>query len=95
MIDVFSQSQGIEMNTVHCKAIFGQGMFYSVSFYYLFHYVFMYMFYVFSKCLHFSGFVDDTPVFLAKPQTYMNLSGESVCYSYIIVISVILPVAFF
>lgn len=26
MIDVFAQSQGIAMNTVHCKAIFGQGM---------------------------------------------------------------------
>ncbi|XP_062076537.1 peptidyl-tRNA hydrolase, mitochondrial [Humulus lupulus] len=47
MIDTFAQSQGIEMNTVHCKAIFGQ------------------------------GFVGDTPVFLAKPQTYMNLIGES------------------
>ncbi|KAM5582279.1 peptidyl-tRNA hydrolase, mitochondrial [Rosa sericea] len=47
MIDVFAQSQGIAMNRVHCKAIFGQ------------------------------GFVDEVPVFLAKPQTYMNLSGES------------------
>lgn len=27
-----------------------------------------------------SGFVDGVPVFLAKPQTYMNLSGESVSY---------------
>ncbi|XP_020421687.1 peptidyl-tRNA hydrolase, mitochondrial isoform X2 [Prunus persica] len=25
MIDVFANSQGIEMSTVHCKAIFGQG----------------------------------------------------------------------
>ena len=25
-----------------------------------------------------SGFVHEVPVFLAKPQTYMNLSGESV-----------------
>ncbi|ONH99009.1 hypothetical protein PRUPE_6G004600 [Prunus persica] len=47
MIDVFANSQGIEMSTVHCKAIFGQ------------------------------GFVGEVPVFLAKPQTYMNLSGES------------------
>lgn len=28
-----------------------------------------------------SGFVGGVPVFLAKPQTYMNLSGECVCYS--------------
>ncbi|KAI5384993.1 peptidyl-tRNA hydrolase, mitochondrial isoform X1 [Lathyrus oleraceus] len=47
MIDAFAESQGIAMNTVHCKAIFGK------------------------------GFVDEVPVFLAKPQTYMNLSGES------------------
>ncbi|XP_057956473.1 peptidyl-tRNA hydrolase, mitochondrial isoform X2 [Malania oleifera] len=47
MIDAFAESQGIPLNTAHCKAIFGQ------------------------------GFVGDVPVFLAKPQTYMNLSGES------------------
>ncbi|XP_059628776.1 peptidyl-tRNA hydrolase, mitochondrial isoform X2 [Cornus florida] len=47
MIDAFAQSQGISMDTVHCKALFGQ------------------------------GFVGDVPVLLAKPQTYMNLSGES------------------
>lgn len=47
MIDAFAAAQGIEMNTVHCKAVFGQ------------------------------GFVDDAPVLIAKPQTYMNLSGES------------------
>ncbi|KAL6200787.1 hypothetical protein ACLB2K_030568 [Fragaria x ananassa] len=47
MIDVFAQSQGIAMDRVHCKAIFGQ------------------------------GFVDEVPVLIAKPQTYMNLSGES------------------
>nr|XP_048328326.1 peptidyl-tRNA hydrolase, mitochondrial isoform X14 [Ziziphus jujuba var. spinosa] len=50
MIDAFAESQGIAMDTVHCKAIFGQ------------------------------GFVGDIPVFLAKPQTYMNLSGESAFY---------------
>uniref|UniRef100_A0A7N0TJT4 Peptidyl-tRNA hydrolase n=2 Tax=Kalanchoe fedtschenkoi TaxID=63787 RepID=A0A7N0TJT4_KALFE len=47
MIDVFAESQGIQMDSVHCKAIFGK------------------------------GFIGDVPVFLAKPQTYMNLSGES------------------
>ncbi|KAK4773556.1 hypothetical protein SAY87_028575 [Trapa incisa] len=47
MIDAFAESQGISMDTVHCKALFGQ------------------------------GFIDDAPVILAKPQTYMNLSGVS------------------
>lgn len=47
MIDAFAESQGISMDTVHCKALFGKGL------------------------------VDDVPVLLAKPQTYMNLSGES------------------
>ncbi|GKV32797.1 hypothetical protein SLEP1_g41374 [Rubroshorea leprosula] len=48
MIDAFTEPQGIEMNTVHCKALFEQ------------------------------DFVDDAPVILGKPQTYMNLSGESI-----------------
>ncbi|XP_075499692.1 peptidyl-tRNA hydrolase, mitochondrial [Primulina tabacum] len=47
LIDAFAKSQGISMDAVHCKAIFGK------------------------------GFVHGVPVFLAKPQTYMNLSGES------------------
>ncbi|KAJ4814943.1 Peptidyl-tRNA hydrolase family protein [Rhynchospora pubera] len=47
MIDAFARSQGIPMTTVHCKALFGEGM------------------------------VEGVPVLLAKPQTYMNLSGES------------------
>ncbi|KAK1435226.1 hypothetical protein QVD17_00987 [Tagetes erecta] len=47
MIDTFAESQGIAMDTVFCKAIFGKGV------------------------------VDGVSVLLAKPQTYMNLSGES------------------
>ncbi|KAF3323809.1 peptidyl-tRNA hydrolase [Carex littledalei] len=46
-IDAFARSEGIPMTTVHCKALFGEGM------------------------------VEGAPVLLAKPQTYMNLSGES------------------
>ncbi|GAV80129.1 Pept_tRNA_hydro domain-containing protein, partial [Cephalotus follicularis] len=48
MIDAFAEAQGMKLNTVKCKAVFGQ------------------------------GFVGDAPVVLAKPQTYMNLSGESI-----------------
>lgn len=29
-IDAFSSSLGIDMNTLHCKALFGQGMFNSL-----------------------------------------------------------------
>ncbi|PWA96023.1 peptidyl-tRNA hydrolase family protein [Artemisia annua] len=47
MIDTFVESEGIAMDSVFCKAIFGKGI------------------------------VDGVPVLLAKPQTYMNLSGES------------------
>nr|GLL21894.1 peptidyl-tRNA hydrolase, mitochondrial-like [Ipomoea trifida] len=47
MVDAFAESVGIQMEDVHCKAIFGK------------------------------GFLNGVPVFLAKPQTYMNLSGES------------------
>ncbi|KAK8568835.1 hypothetical protein V6N12_007374 [Hibiscus sabdariffa] len=47
MIDAFAEAQGIGVNSLNCKAIFGQ------------------------------GFVGDAPLLLAKPQTYMNLSGES------------------
>ena len=27
MIDVFAESVGIPMNRIHCKAVFGEGMF--------------------------------------------------------------------
>ncbi|GFQ00861.1 peptidyl-tRNA hydrolase mitochondrial [Phtheirospermum japonicum] len=52
LIDAFAKSQGILMDSVHCKAIFGKGQSHT--------------------CM-----VHGVPVFLAKPQTYMNLSGES------------------
>ncbi|KAG8387368.1 hypothetical protein BUALT_Bualt02G0014100 [Buddleja alternifolia] len=60
LIDAFAKSQGISMDTVHCKAIFGKGLFHIIAISY------------YCVCL-----VGEVPVFLAKPQTYMNLSGES------------------
>lgn len=73
------------MDTVHCKAFFGQGVF-PLS---LFHSLSRLCSFVLLKSVHWSsngcewdfgflGLVGDVPVFLAKPQTYMNLSGESV-----------------
>ncbi|KAF8403971.1 hypothetical protein HHK36_012081 [Tetracentron sinense] len=64
MIDALAESQGISMNSVHCKALFGKGLFDSSNFFFN---------YYFDSCL-----VNDVPIFLAKPQTYMNISGESV-----------------
>lgn len=79
MVDAFAESEGICMNTVHCKAIFGQGHFH------LLHLIFFTdgLFGVsceVNEWYNIPGFVGDAPVLLAKPQTYMNLSGESVSY---------------
>lgn len=84
MIDAFAEAQGIEMDTLNCKAIFGQGLLSSSSF--SLRTKKKNFFYILRVCeIYFlfddfivSGFVDDAPVLLAKPQTYMNLSGESV-----------------
>ncbi|RYR46805.1 hypothetical protein Ahy_A07g032633 [Arachis hypogaea] len=64
MIDAFAASVGIPMDTVHCKALFGKGLSLALD--------------SLLVRLSFVGFVGNIPVFLAKPQTYMNLSGESV-----------------
>ncbi|KAK3026373.1 hypothetical protein RJ639_040462 [Escallonia herrerae] len=67
MIDAFAESQGIPMDTVHCKAVFGKG----IS--------------LLEKSIF--RFIDGVPVLLAKPQTYMNLSGESVTKMVLLAIS--------
>lgn len=48
MVDTIAEAEGISINSVSFKALFGKGV------------------------------IGDVPVILAKPQTYMNLSGESV-----------------
>lgn len=85
LIDAFAKSQGISMNAVHCKAIFGKG---SVQCSFLLLFLTMVFFTLLCTCVFGvghcsfwtfpSGFVHGVPVFLAKPQTFMNLSGESV-----------------
>lgn len=83
LIDAFAKDATISMDTVHCKAIFGKGRvlhFYLPTHCVLFrNFSFMSMFFI---CCS-SGFVDGIPVFLAKPQTYMNLSGEAVSDIYV------------
>ncbi|KAK2368086.1 Peptidyl-tRNA hydrolase family protein [Trifolium repens] len=49
MVDTIAEAEGISMNSVSFKALFGK------------------------------GYIGDVPVILAKPQTFMNLSGESIC----------------
>ncbi|XVE64074.1 hypothetical protein DITRI_Ditri07aG0072000 [Diplodiscus trichospermus] len=48
MVDAIGEAEGISINTVNFKALFGR------------------------------GFIGNVPVMLAKPQTFMNCSGESV-----------------
>ncbi|WJX72415.1 aminoacyl-tRNA hydrolase [Trifolium repens] len=48
MVDTIAEAEGISMNSVSFKALFGK------------------------------GYIGDVPVILAKPQTFMNLSGESI-----------------
>ncbi|KAL2239168.1 UNVERIFIED_CONTAM: Peptidyl-tRNA hydrolase, mitochondrial [Sesamum indicum] len=85
LVDAFAKSQGISMDSVHCKAIFGKGLSHIISMYN--HTLLMSITSSVCLCVYFynetgfwmfpSGFVNGVPVFLAKPQTYMNLSGES------------------
>ncbi|WVZ10975.1 hypothetical protein V8G54_015505, partial [Vigna mungo] len=48
MVDAIAEAEGISMNSVSFKGLFGKGL------------------------------IGDVPVILAKPQTFMNCSGESV-----------------
>ncbi|OIW10046.1 hypothetical protein TanjilG_32786 [Lupinus angustifolius] len=48
MVDAIAEAEGISMNSVSFKALFGK------------------------------GYIGDVPVILAKPQTFMNLSGQSI-----------------
>lgn len=87
MIDAFSESVGISMNIPLCKALFGEGGFvpkHVLIVHFLASFCRRYELYLCGSTntgLVISGFVGDAPVLLAKPQTYMNLSGESVSES--------------
>ncbi|KAG6433192.1 hypothetical protein SASPL_104800 [Salvia splendens] len=73
-IDAFAKSHGIAMDSVHCKAIFGKGTLHMIDYACaknLNHFDFV------ISWMWFSGIINMVPVFLSKPQTYMNLSGES------------------
>ncbi|RZS07757.1 hypothetical protein BHM03_00038642 [Ensete ventricosum] len=75
MIDAFAQSLGISMASNHFKSLFGEGLLSSSSSSSSSSFFFFCYLNTFFLLL---GMVGGTPVLLAKPQTYMNLSGESV-----------------
>ncbi|KAF8389788.1 hypothetical protein HHK36_024307 [Tetracentron sinense] len=69
MVDAIAEAEGISMSSVCFKALFGKGS------------------HIFNTLLQFScllsaspnlGCIGNVPVMLAKPQTFMNVSGESV-----------------
>lgn len=85
MIDHIAQAQRIAMNTIQSKALIGIGS-YSVDFF-----LTVFFYYPFCCCavlaawlfvqIRFiisTGSIGEVPILLAKPQAYMNFSGESV-----------------
>ncbi|RZC61169.1 hypothetical protein C5167_022931 [Papaver somniferum] len=68
LVDAIAEAEGISMSSVSFKALSGKGIlqtllgFLGVSF----------------KAQFGEGHIGDVPVMLAKPQTFMNLSGQSV-----------------
>ncbi|GFP93231.1 peptidyl-tRNA hydrolase mitochondrial [Phtheirospermum japonicum] len=63
LVDFIAEAEGIAMSTVNFKSAFGKGF-----------PLLPFKFFMFS----FIGFIGDVPIMLAKPQTFMNASGESV-----------------
>jgi hypothetical protein len=75
MIDALAEAEGIRLTTTQHKALIGKGIFPS-----------SHLIFSFSTLCHCSSFlrtplsgeIGASQVLLAKPQTFMNLSGESV-----------------
>ena len=90
MIDKISQTEGILLNTIQSKALIGIGdllnfcsvflLIYYVTLYWVCHCLYRLLW--FSNCSSYglinAGSIGDVPILLAKPQAYMNYSGESV-----------------
>jgi PTH1 family peptidyl-tRNA hydrolase len=71
IIDAFAKSQGISLTTHHFKALFGEGLAPSI---FLLKNVCLYLLMNGNLSID-AGVVDGIPVLLAKPQTYIYLSG--------------------
>lgn len=79
MIDHISQAQGILLNTIQSKALIGIGAFSLLLLLCLSLGIPWSNLVVILFCAISAGSIGEVPILLAKPQAYMNFSGESVC----------------
>lgn len=88
MIDRVSQEEGIVLNTIQSKALIGIGG-YSILFVVIFVLLTnVELWRVLCDGLG-AGSIGEVPVVLAKPQAYMNFSGEAVCIQQLLMFSIL------
>lgn len=77
MINVLARKEGVLMNTIQSKALIGIGCYFSCFRFFCLNHIKADDFLL--LCMISTGAIEEVPILLAKPQTYMNFSGESVC----------------
>jgi peptidyl-tRNA hydrolase, PTH1 family len=83
MIDCISRAEGISMNTIQSKSLIGIGTWKSMFIASNSNHFVEVIFYAnicsdFLECFFGTGSIGEVPILLAKPQSYMNYSGEAV-----------------
>lgn len=89
MIDSISRAEGISMNTIQSKTLIGIGAHQPYSYSCWSFFLYSSFHFHWEWCLSWfpfvisTGSIGEVPILLAKPQAYVNYSGEAVC-SYLI-----------